>query len=192
MTAENKQIIFLAGYSAAGKSTLARELRDKHGYQFVEHQPLVHDIAQRKGYERARHWLSDVGVEQFATESAEAMIVKTKGELNKGETKIVFDVAYGLKMIELFRNEFPDVFRLVVFVMSDDQTRAVNIQKRMGTESISEAEKELHFRDDFLRTVGVSEVIQKSDIRITNKNRPIDEVASELIERIIEHIKTND
>ena len=57
------------------------------------------------------------------------MIVKTQTELNKGETKIVFDVAYGLKMIELFRNEFPDIFRLVVFVMSDDQTRASNIQK---------------------------------------------------------------
>ena len=192
MTTENKQIIFLAGYSAAGKSTLARELRDNHGYQFIEHQPLVHEIAQAKGYERARHWLADAGVEQFANESAKAMVVKTKTELNKGETKIVFDVAYGLKMIELFRNEFPDIFRLVVFVMSDNQTRAINIQKRMGTESISEAEKELHFRDDFLRTVGVDEVIQKSDIKITNKNRPINEVASELIERIREHIKTND
>ncbi len=120
------------------------------------------------------------------------MVVKTKGELNSGETKIVFDVAYGLKMIELFRNEFPDIFRLVVFVMSDENTRTSNIQKRMGTESISEAEKELNFRDDFLRTVGVDEVIQKSDIKITNKNRPINEVASELIERIREHIKTND
>lgn len=192
MTTENKQIIFLAGYSAAGKSTLARELRDNHGYQFVEHQPLVHEIARSKGYERARHWLADVGVEQFASESAKAMVVKTQTELNKGETKIVFDVAYGLKMIELFRNEFPDIFRLIVFVMSDANTRTRNIQKRMGTGSISEAETELRFRDDFLRTVGVDEVIQQSDIRIINKNRQIKEVASELIEQIREHIKTND
>ena len=192
MTTENKQIIFLAGYSAAGKSTLARELRDSHGYQFVEHQPLVHEIAQSKGYKRARHWLADVGVEQFAKESAKAMVVKTKREFDSGETKIVFDVAYGLKMIELFRNEFPDIFRLVVFVMSDENTRTSNIQKRMGTESSSEAQKELSFRDDFLREVGVDEVIQQSGIRITNKNRPIKEVASELIERIIECIKTND
>lgn len=190
MTAENKQMIFLAGYSAAGKSTLARELRDNYGYQFVEHQPLVHEIAQSKGYERARHWLADVGVEQFANESVKAMILKAKGELNKGEIKIVFDVAYGLKMIELFRNEFPDIFRLVVFVISDDQTRASNIQKRMGTKSTIAAKTELHFRDDFLSKVGVDKVIQQSDIRVINKNRPIKEVALELIRYINAHTTT--
>lgn len=184
MTQENKQIIFLAGYSAAGKSTLARELRDNWEYHLIEHQPLVHGIALNKGYERARYWLADVGAAQFANESAKEMVVRTRKVLNEGETKIVFDVVYGLKMLKLFQNEFPDIFRLVISIIADEDTRKNNIKKRMGTESNSDATKELHFRDNFLHEVRVDEVIQQSDIKITNKNRSIREVASELTKLI--------
>jgi len=188
MTAENKQIVFLAGYSAAGKSTLAREMRDNWGYTLVEHQPMVHDLATKKGYKRARHWLAEVGVDQFAEESSKEMISRTKSVLEEGETKVVFDVAYGVKMLELFQNEFPDIFRLVVSVLSDEDTRTGNIQKRMGTESTKEAEKELHFRDGFLRQVGVDEVLERSDIEVTNKGRSIGEVAIELNGLIEKHL----
>jgi dephospho-CoA kinase len=188
MTAENKQIVFLAGYSAAGKSTLAREMRDNWGYTLVEHQPMVHDLATKKGYGRARHWLAEVGADQFAEESAKEMISRTKSVLEEGETKVVFDVAYGVKMLELFQNEFPDIFRLVVSVLSDEDTRTGNIQKRMGTESTEEAEKELHFRDGFLRQVGVDEVLERSDIEVTNKGRSIGEVAIELNGLIEKHL----
>lgn len=185
MTAENRQIIFLAGYSAAGKSTLAREMRDSWEYNLVEHQPLVHGLATRKGYERARHWLAEVGVEKFAEESANEMIAKTKKAFDEEEaTKVIFDVSYGTKMLELFQKEFPDIFRLVVSVMVDKNIRAINIQKRMGVESRNEAIKELHFRDSFLYKVGIDEVIQRSEIKITNKGKSIREVASELNELI--------
>lgn len=133
MTAENKQIIFLAGYSAAGKSTLAREMRDNFSYRLVEHQPLVHDIASRKGYERARHWLADVGVEKFTEESTNEMVTRTKKAFDEeGATKVVLDIACGVKMLGFFQKEFPDVSILIVFVMADEDTRALNIQKRMG------------------------------------------------------------
>jgi len=188
MTAENKQIVFLVGYSAAGKSTLAREMRDNWDYTLIEHQLLVHDIASRKGFRRARYWLAEVGVEKFAEESVNEMVEKTKKVLGDGETKIVFDVAYGVKMLELFREEFPDIFRLVVSVIADEDTRTVNIQRRMGTDSSDEAKKELYFRDSFLHEVGVNEVIQISDIDISNKGRPISEVALELNHRIEEHL----
>lgn len=189
MTAENKQIVFLAGYSAAGKSTLAREMRNNWDYTLIEHQPLVHDIASRKGYERARHWLAEVGVEKFAEESTNEMVTRTKQVFDEREIiKVVFDVAYGVKMLELFQKEFPDIFRLVVSVIADEDTRAINIQKRMGTESKEEAKKELRFRDGFLHEIGVDEVIQQSDIKIINKDRSIGEVASELNELIGQRI----
>jgi dephospho-CoA kinase len=188
MTAENKQIVFLAGYSAAGKSTLAREMRDNWGYTLVEHQPMVHGLATKKGYKRARHWLAEVGVDRFAEESAKEMISRAESALGEGKTKIVFDVAYGVKMLELFRNEFPDIFMLVVSVLSDEDTRMGNIQKRMGAKSIEEAKQELHFRDDFLRQVGVDEVLERSDIEVTNKGRPVGEVVTELIRLIERHL----
>lgn len=188
MTPENKRIVFLSGYSAAGKSTLARELQDNYGYNLVEHQPLVHGIAQSKGYERARHWLADVGVDQFAEESAREMAARTRKLVKEGEAKIVFDVAYGFKMLELFQTEFPDIFRVVVAVLADEETRTKHIQKRMGSVSKEDAEKELHFRDGFLHTVGVDEVLQQKDIEVTTKDRPVHEIASELNILIEEHL----
>lgn len=189
MTTENKQIVFLAGYSAAGKSTLAREMCDNWGYHLIEHQPLVHDIASSKGYKRARHWLADVGVNQFADESAREMVTRAKKILGAGETKIVFDVAYGTRMLELFQNEFPDIYRFVIYVIAEEDFRTKNIQKRMGTESSDEAEKELHFRDSFLHEVGVDKVIQQSDIKIINKGKSIGEMASELNKLIGEYLQ---
>ena len=188
MTAENKQIVFLAGYSAVGKSALAREMSDSWGYKLIEHQPLVHDIASSKGYERARHWLAGVGVQQFADESTKEMVKRTKEALDERGSKVIFDVTYGVKMLELFQSEFPDIFRLVVSVLADDDTRAKNIQKRMGTNSTEEAEQELHFRDGFLLEIGVGEVIAQCDIEITNKDRHISEVASELNSLIVQRI----
>lgn len=188
MTAENKQIVFLAGYSAAGKSTLAKEMRDNWDYTLVEHQPLVHGIASRKGFKRARHWLAEVGVEKFAEESANEMVSRTKNVLKEGKIRVVFDVAYGVKMLELFQSEFPDIYKLVVSVIADEDTRTLNIQKRMGTESTDEAQKELHFRDRFLREVGLDEVLQRSDIKVTNKDKQIGEVASELNKLIAEYL----
>lgn len=189
MTAENKQIVLLAGYSAAGKSTLAREMRNGWGYNLIEHQPLVHSLATSKGYERARHWLAEVGVEKFANESVQEMVKKTRKIIDAGKTKVIFDVLYGTKMLELFRGEFPDMFILVVSVLADKDTRVENIQKRMGIISIEDAEKELHFRDSFLREVGLDVVLQQSDIEITNINKPIRNVASELNELIERYFK---
>ncbi len=188
MTAENKQIVFLAGYSAAGKSTLARQLRDNYGYNLVEHQPLVHEIAQSKGYERARHWLADVGVEQFAEESTREMTARTRMLIDQGETKVVFDVVYGRKMLEVFQSEFPDIFRIVVAVLADEETRIEHMQKRMGDVSKEDAEKELHFRDGFLQTIGVLEVLQQRDLEVATKDQPVHEIASDLNILIEKHV----
>lgn len=46
----------------------------------------------------------------------------------------------------------------------------------------------MHFRDSFLKEVGVDEVIQQSDIEIINKGKTIGEVASELNEFISQRI----
>lgn len=189
MTAENKQIVFLAGYSAAGKSTLAREMRDSWGYNLVEHQPLVHGLATSKGYERARHWLAEVGTNQFADESTNEMASRAKKILDNGEAKVVFDVAYGTNMLEIFRKEFPNIYILVVSIIAGEDTRAENIQKRMDTKSSEEARKELRFRDGFLHEVGLDGVLQQSDIEITNIDKPIREVASQLNRLIEEYLQ---
>ncbi|MDP2861062.1 MAG: hypothetical protein Q8N98_05135 [bacterium] len=112
MTPENPRIIFLAGYSAAGKSTLGKELHDNWGYNLVEHQPLVHGLASSRGYERARHWLAEVGISQFSDDSTKEMVARAKKIFNEGEAKVVYDVVYGAKMIKMFQREFPYIYTL--------------------------------------------------------------------------------
>jgi dephospho-CoA kinase len=189
MTSEKKLIVFLVGYSAAGKSTLAKAMRDNFGYFLIEHQPLIHKIAEKKGFLRARFWLAKAGAEQFAEESANEMIAQTKSAIDEGKTKIVFDIAYGLKMHKLFKNEFPDAIRLTVSVLSDDKIRAKNIQKRMGAESAEEAKEELNLRDDFFHQVGVENMIKRSEIEIVNEGKSVEEIAFELNELIEMHIQ---
>ncbi|MDP2861063.1 MAG: hypothetical protein Q8N98_05140 [bacterium] len=59
----------------------------------------------------------------------------------------------------------------------------------MGTESILDAEKELRFRDNFLHETGLDDVLEQSDIKVTNKGRLIGEVASELNRLIEEYLQ---
>jgi len=184
MTTENKSIVILAGYSAAGKSTLGKELRDNWGYGFIEHQPLVHDLAVNKGYERARHWLAAEGLEQLTTNSTSEMVLKTREMIGDGKDKIVFDVGYGLAMLDLFKKEFPEIFILIVSVVSQEDIRLEHIQKRMKSVSVETARSELNFRDGFLRQVGLDELLDQSDLEITVNDRPVREIAQELNNKI--------
>lgn len=180
MTKENKNIVILAGYSAAGKSTLGKELRDNWGYGFIEHQPLVHDLAVNRGYERARHWLAAEGLEQFTSNSTYEMVLKTREMISNGKDKIVFDVGYGRAMLDLFKKEFPEIFILIVSVISQEDIRLEHIQKRMKSVSVETARTELNFRDGFLRQAGLDELLEQRDFEVTVNNRPVGEIAQEL------------
>ncbi len=187
MTAERKKIIFLAGYSAAGKSTLGRELRDNWGYSLIEHHPILHGIAVYKGHGRVRNWLAAAGASQFAAECTNEIVSRTHSAFDQGTAKVVHDAAYGMEMLDTFHKVFPDLCVLVVSLVTHENARLKNIQKRMGTESTSEAQKEMHFRDGFLREVGLEDVLKRSDIEIASRQRPAREIASELNELIEEH-----
>lgn len=174
------EILILAGFSGSGKSTLARELRDRWNYEFIEHQPLVHEIAGLKGYIRARHWLAKVGTAQFAKESSEAMICKISDAIEKGKTKIVIDVCYGKRMLERFHKKFPTLSLLVVSLISPEITRIRRIKNRLGTNSWEEAVTELRFRDKFLRDVGLNEILSHNGLEIQSIGKPAT-IANKLI-----------
>ena len=190
MTPENKQIIFLAGYSAAGKSTLAREMSVNHGYQLIEHQPFIHQLAVERGFKRARNWLEHVGIDRFAEDSSTAMVSRTADLVSQGGKKIVLDATYGLQMLNLFDIHFPDLYRIVVSVIASNQARLRNIQRRMGGISLHEAQTELDFRDDFLKRVGITDVLRNSHFSVKNEGS-IQNVALETERLIVEFINNN-
>lgn len=161
-------LLLLAGYSACGKTTLGIRLRDEFGFCFVEHQALVHELANRKGCERARHWLAKVGMRKFMDETTREMMRLVSEAVSKGGKRVVIDVVYGDDMVEKFRKKFRALDVCVVSVVASEATRIGRIKKRMGAKSRREAIEELRFRDKFLRDAGVDLAIAKSRVQIKN------------------------
>ncbi len=78
--------------------------------------------------------------------------------------------------------------RWLISIVADESTRLKNIKKRMGTDSNDEAEKELHFRDEFLHKVGLDGVLLRKDIEVVNKGKPIGKIAFELNRLVEAHV----
>lgn len=178
-------IIFLAGYSGAGKSTIGSNFCKKYGLDFIEHQKLVHDISISKGFERARHWLREVGVDQFSKESVEGMLKIVRGL--EGTTRgVLTDVAYGKEMIQAFKNTFPGKELIIGSVFANQRTRETRIGVRMGGVERDIAQQEREFRDEFLSKVGLQEILESADFVIENTGtipEAVEELRAKLSER---------
>lgn len=160
------QIVILAGFSAVGKSTISSNFCEKYGWDLIKHQELVHGIATSKGYERARYWLKEVGIDTFMSESVAEMINRIrKTENTRG---VLIDASYGPSMIGSIRKTFPEDKVATVAILAESETRESRMIGRMGAErEVARAEKE--FRDRFLKDAGVEKVISESDITIYNR-----------------------
>jgi dephospho-CoA kinase len=177
------EIIILAGYSGAGKSTLAREFSKSQGYSFIDHQQIIHDLANQHGSPRARDWLAQIGPERFVQESTQEILNSIKTKSENGNQRFILDAAYGETMTRAIKESFPEAGMLVVAVLAERDIRLARIKKRMGNPSDSIAETELIFRDTFLKQVGLDQVLNQKNIEIYSNNPP-DKLSLELIEQI--------
>jgi cytidylate kinase len=174
-------IVILAGYAGAGKSTIARSLSGRSGLGFVDHQKVLHDIAASKGFDRSRYWLEEVGFEEFTRESTRKLIELTAQVKSGGGRGVILDAAYGTLMVKEFRDKFPDSKLLIGEVIAGQEIRAERIGHRMGGVNKESAASEMRFRDDFLDSVGLEQVLPLVDFRIENKvNGNLDEVVLDI------------
>ncbi len=180
-------ILTFVGYSGAGKSTLSRMVSQSLNLEFIEHQPLVHKIATSKGFDRARHWLADVGIEKFIEESGNEMIrrIQTASEENKAGA--VIDVVYNEAMLDQIKDAFPESKLVVVAVNTESSTRGERISGRMGGIPMDEAIKEREFRDDFLRDSGMESALKRTDIEVMN-NGNLEKTQEELLLKLKDKI----
>ena len=172
-------IIILAGYSCAGKSTLARAYSDKYNCGYIDHQNLIHRIAQNNGFDRARHWLKSVGIELFIDISTKEIINEIRLLQDKEIDSIITDVSYGMKMLNEISSEFPKSRIFVVKLNASKSTRKKRIAFRMGNVNDRLASKELNFRDNFLKQANLDEVLRNATINLYNDSE-IDNVVKEL------------
>lgn len=159
-------ILILAGYSAVGKSTIGPALCEKCGFHYINHQKLLHGLAEARGYKRSRYWLADVGIQSFIEESLNEMVRKIKDEEDKARGFLI-DAAYGNQMLEKFEKAFPDAKVVVIAVLADPEIREGRIMGRMAAER-EPAIVEMQFRDGFLREAGLDEVLRQTDFAVYN------------------------
>lgn len=182
-------ILILAGYSGVGKSTIGPTLCEKYGFHYINHQKLLHGLAEARGYKRSRYWLADVGVDSFAEESVNEMInvINNKKDNAKG---FLIDAAYGNKMFERLKKSFPDNEVIVISILASPETREQRIMGRMGVER-NMAVVEMQFRDNFLIEVGLEGVLTNPDFEVHNMgelNMAIEKISKFLSLKKIESI----
>lgn len=165
----NFNILILAGYSCAGKSTLAKDFSDLSGYGFVEHNKLVHEISESKGFDRARYWLSEVGMKIFIDDTLSEISKRIREFKNLSKNGVITDVAYGNQMINKLREDFPDSKLIVASIVANKELREARMMGRMGGVERESAVNEREFRDGFLIEAGLEEVLKHSDIVVANE-----------------------
>lgn len=157
------------GYSATGKSTLAKKLSEYLGYEFIPVRPLLHKVAEEKGYSRIRQWLAEEG--------AENLVQATRGELVTVITErqklpgVIVDDNFDRGLGGLIRSAFPGDTVLVIAFTLDGSTRETRMATRLG-KSVEEAREELKLLDGFKAQAGIDEVISNADLTIINLGDP--------------------
>mgnify|MGYP001562563870 CR=1 FL=1 len=174
-------IILLTGFSASGKSTLAKILGEKLEMDMLSVRALVDDITQRSGFERTRYWLADIGISKALEQLNEEIIyaIKLREKNNNG---VIIDDLIDPKLVAILRDQFPEDIITVVAVKVDRKLRLQRVVERMGILA-KDAIKELRFLDRIKQEAGLAQAMCFAEIEVENQ-RSIEEVTSELKEKL--------
>lgn len=107
MSDEKLPVIILAGWSCAGKSTVAKKLADTILFDLIDVYEVYHDIAVSKGYKRSRYWLHKVGGRIFANETTFRIVDYIK--LFNESCGVVIDASFGARMNSVLRKELSEI-----------------------------------------------------------------------------------
>lgn len=171
-------VVILAGYSCAGKSTLTAAIEEKYGFSPMHQQPIYKDLATEKGYERTREWLAAVGNDVFITETA----VETARRIRELEDPkgVIIDASYGELMHKALLDNLSNARLVIVSVQAEPERRTIRMMGRMNA-ARTEAETERLFRDGFLKEVGLDAVMQQADFTVTN-TKGLDDAMKQIAE----------
>lgn len=176
-------IIVLAGFSCAGKSTIAKRLADLYNFDLMAQHIIYHDIAASKGYRRARHYLAAVGPKEFVKETTVETVRRVKA---LGRSKgVIIDASYGPLSCQILQQEFSETQIITIAVSVNGNMRLGRMMERMGTSRIK-AEQELIFRDGFLKAVGLEQIMELADFSISN-SEGIKLVVAEIAKKLCQY-----
>ena len=132
-----KQIILLTGHTANGKSKLARELKERHGFKIFKTSHHIKKEAERRGLDTNRQGLKDLG-DTLDNETNHRWILDAVKEFIKVEepdSTIVVDSIRKSEQLELFRRQLElEVTHVHLYASSDVLEK--RFRKREGQDHI--------------------------------------------------------
>lgn len=154
-------IIFLTGYSGAGKSTAAEHLTNNHQFGYLSFRTITKEVAERSGYSHVDYLeqvdnaiiFRDVGYE----------IVERLAQDNK--KNILVDGLYYLPYVDSIKKEFPDANCLILAIEAD---RAIR-QPRMETRD-NNVLNNIDYLDNYKNLIGIEDVLAQADVLIQNNS----------------------
>lgn len=160
-------VIVLAGFSCAGKSTISKRLASLCGFDLIDQHIVYKEIANAKGYERARYWLADVGSEVFIR----ATTLENVRRINdlKLSNGVIIDASCGPLMHNLMNSDLINARVINIAVTANEDLRIMRIVRRMAC-SDEEARTELFFRDSILSEWKLEKVMKEADFRVVNED----------------------
>lgn len=183
MTSYGPLVLILAGYSCAGKTTIATYLAQSHGFMLVHEKAIVQHLALAKGFARARFWLRAVGVDQFVREVIQGTVTQMLAV--SSNRPFVIDAGFGPSMVTTIRSALPSSHICVVAVDAPRNMRLVRMKGRLESPS-PEADDELVFRDDVLADSGLDALMAVADFSVSNTGTASD-TSRQIYQFLIRH-----
>lgn len=158
--------------SASGKTTISKAVSERYNLPRIDIHQILHVLAIRHSYTRAREWVIAVGLEEVL--NLTRMQVLEEIETNKNPRGIVIDEIIDGDTLDLIKGRYPE---------SDIKF----ISKRIDAKDESQALEEMLFIDRLKQKLGIDKILEQVEIRISNHGRVedvIDEVC-EYVERVL-------
>lgn len=159
-------ILLLTGFSASGKSTIARAISQNYDLPLVDIHSLVHPKAISEGYARARDWASSVGLEAALSFLRNATFNLVRDLRNpKG---LIIDEVLDSETFRLMGERFPEDTIRIIRIMARDEKREKFIKQRLNTDSNEAAQRELASLDNLKLNLGIEKVMAAAHYVVAN------------------------
>jgi len=161
------RIIFFAGASASGKTTIAERVAKELRFKLISEHQILHNIAKKHGFNRARDSLA-IGINALLMELRFETAKQIESAKNgKG---IILDGTYDRDLSAFLKQRFTKDSISIIEVSANKSLRRHRIIGRTGF-STKEALRELRFIDKMKQKAGASEVIRSADFKVRNKGK---------------------
>ena len=161
--------------SASGKTTISKAVSEKYDLPRIDLHRILHDLATRSGYPRAREWVMSIGLDEVLNLTRMQMLEEI--ETNKNPRGIIIDEIIDEGTLDLIKNLYPESDIVLIYIQTNQENRLRFISKRIDAKDESRALEELLFIDRLKQKLGIDQILEQAEVKISNDGRVEDTVA---------------